>query len=118
MKRIVTVVLFVLVAVGAVHAAETSLVGGDRPIQTFAPNGILTRLLTVNSTTIDLSLYSMFGVYTPAATTCFMRMMPTTAKGAHVAATVPVTTWTIRAKNPATPYLNVSGCTAGYVQIQ
>lgn len=118
MKRLVTVALFILVMVVPAYGAETSLVGGDRPIQTFAPNGVLTQLLTVNSTTIDLSLYSMFGIYTPTSTTCYMRMMPTTAKGAHVAATVPVTTWTLRAKNPATPFLNLSGCTAGYVQIQ
>lgn len=118
MKCLITAALIILIAAGMARAAETSLVGGDRPIQTFAPNGTLTQLLTINSSTVDLSAYSMFGVYTPTSTTCFMRMMPTTAKGARVAATVPVTTWTIRAKNPATSFLNLSGCAGGYLQIQ
>lgn len=79
----------------------------------FSPDGTFSTLLTVNSTTIDMTnnfIYSVIGV----AATCKLRLMPTTAKGSYVAFPVAAASWSTYVVNPATPFANLSGCTAGY----
>jgi hypothetical protein len=98
-------------------SAESSLVGGDRPVQTFAPNGTKVVSLSVNSSTTDMSYYVLFSAYS-ASGTCFIRLMATTAKGTNTQVPLPNTTWITLAKNPATPFVNMSGCVGGFLQRQ
>ena len=119
MKKLIIALLLASTAA----SAETTLVGGNVPIQAFAPNGTLSQLLTIASTTIDMTGYAQYAVYAASGTTCFKRLMPTSTKPANPATYVaspvlPVTTWIHRAKNPATPFVNMTGCTGGYVEIQ
>lgn len=91
---------------------------GD-PIQVFAPNGTTTTTLTVNSTTVDLTNYVIFEVESGSGTTCNIRLMPTSSKGAYKQTVLRTAgTLYIRAKNTATPFLNMSGCTAGSYTLQ
>lgn len=103
-----------------VFAAESDLIGSK--VQTFAPNGSLTQTLTVNSATVDMSSNVLWSLYTPASTTCYYRLMPSALTGANKTAyknaLIPVSTHVIRAKNPNTPFINMSGCTAGYLERQ
>jgi hypothetical protein len=112
----------------AIAFAGMALAGGDLqrtsgnfanqvPVQFFAPDGTATTALSVASVTVDLSNYILYGVYS-ASGTCLKRLMPTSAKGAYVASPVPNTLWHIRAKNAATPFLNLSGCVGGFLQKQ
>lgn len=109
------IIAFIFAATAA-FAVESSLVGGNLPIQTFAPDGTTTAKLTVNSQTVDISsnaLYAVFG----GATTCRVRTMPSSTKSG-VVSPVRYQDWTIRAKNPATPYINFTGCKNGFWQRQ
>jgi hypothetical protein len=87
------------------------------PIQFFAPDGTATQSLSVASKTVDLTGYIMYAIWS-ASGTCYDRLMPTSAKGSYIATPIPNTTWHIRAKNGATPFLNVSGCVGGYLKLQ
>jgi hypothetical protein len=88
-------------------------------IQMFAPNGTTTTTLTVASTTVNLANYIMFSVESGSGTTCNIRLMPTLAKGAYAQTVLRVAgTRFDRAKNSATPFLNMSGCTAGSYSLQ
>jgi len=98
-------------------AVESSLVGGDRPVQTFAPDGTFAQALSIATMTTDMSNRVLYSVYSGSGT-CFLRTMPTAAKGAYVKVAMPNTTWVTLAKNPATPFVNLSGCVAGYLQAQ
>jgi len=89
------------------------------PVQIFAPNGTTTTALAVTSTTVDLTNYVMFGLESGSGTTCYMRMMPTSATGTYARTLVRIAgSQIIRAKNPATPFVNFSGCTAGSYTLQ
>lgn len=111
MKKIFITIAALLAFTTFAHA-ESTLVGGSRPIQTFAPDGTLTATLSVNSSTADLSAYALFSVYSGSGT-CFMRLMPTSAKSTYTSVPIPNTTWVTFAKNPVTPFVNMSGCVAG-----
>ncbi len=88
-------------------------------IQTFAPNGTTTTPLTVYSTTVDLSNYIMYTVESGSGTTCYVRLMPTSAKGSYARTLLRTAgTFYTRAKNNASPFLNMSGCTAGSYTLQ
>lgn len=88
-------------------------------IQMFAPNGTTTTALTVVSTTVDLRNYIMYGIESGSGTTCYVRLMPTSSKGSYVQTLLRTAgTHHIRAKNTATPFLNISGCTAGSYTLQ
>jgi hypothetical protein len=88
-------------------------------IQMFAPNGTTTTTLTVASKTVDLTNYIMFSVESGSGTTCNVRLMPTSAKGAYAQTVLRVAgTRFDRAKNSATPFVNFSGCTGGSYSLQ
>lgn len=82
-----------------------------KDIQGAAPNGYLSQVLTVNSTTIDMSSNLWWGMYAPTA--CKFRLLPTTAKAAYPAFTMPATTLTGFLVNKNTKFVNFSGCTSG-----
>ena len=121
MKRLILVAVM-LIAVNAFASGDLSRVSsalqfGGQPVQVFAPE--VTTALTVNSVTIDLSNYIMYAVNPLAVATCYMRLMPTSTKSAtYIQAQIPANGWTIRAKNYTNPFLNMSGCTGGYLQKQ
>lgn len=117
--------LFAILAIAAAAFAGGDLARTDgrfvnqAAIQTFAPDGTTTTTLTVASTTVDLSNYIMYGVESGSGTTCNIRLMPTSAKGAYKQTVLRTAgTHFLRAKNAATPFLNMSGCTAGSYTLQ
>jgi hypothetical protein len=87
------------------------------PVQVFAPDGRLAYSQGVASTTYDLTKNLMYGIYSGSGT-CYTRQMATSANSGATQVLMSNTTWHIRAKNNNTPFVNFSGCTAGYVQIQ
>lgn len=89
-----------------------------KTVQTFAPDGTATTTLTVVRTAADFSSRTLWSIYTPASTTCYYRLLPTAASTRGTQQLIPVSTHIIRAKNPATPFANFSGCTAGYYEAQ
>ena len=88
-------------------------------VQMFSPDGSQTQTLSVASKTVDMTHYVMYGVYS-ASGTCYQRLMPlsTSTKASYTPVPIPNTLWHIRGKNTATPFLNMSGCVGGYVQLQ
>jgi hypothetical protein len=121
MKRIL-IIAFLLASTVTAFAIESSLVGGDKPVQAFAPNGALSAITSVNSSVLDLSENVQWALYSGSGT-CFYRSMPTNIpktsyRGAYLKVPVSNTTWHIRAKNPATPFVNISGCVAGFTERQ
>lgn len=81
-------------------------------IQGFAPNGLESAVLTVNSTTYDMSNTIAFSVYSPVD--CRIRFMATSAKTGSVSEPVISGAWDVFVVNRNTPFVNLSGCTAGY----
>lgn len=85
--------------------------GSGNIVQMFAPTGIRTQILTVNSTIIDMSKDVMWEIYSPTA--CKVKILPTNAKGTYPNLTIPVTTRIQRGVNKSTPFINFTGCTNG-----
>ena len=110
MKRLIVLAL-VLVATSAFAVSEPEKRGGI-PIQGFAPNASYQQILTVASTTIDISDNLWWGIYAPTA--CKYRLMPTSAKGTYPQFTVPATSpMGMVIHRASTSFLNLSGCTSG-----
>lgn len=115
MKKIIvlTLVLFA-VPVFAISDLEKRASG---TIQGAAPNASLSQILTIASTTIDVSENLWWGLYAPTA--CKYRLMPTSAKGSYPQFTAPADIETSRVINRAsTKFLNLSGCTLGELSRQ
>jgi hypothetical protein len=87
----------------------------QQPIQFFAPQ--LAYAGTVASTTYDLSKNLLYSVYS-ASGTCYIRTQATSTTAGQTQALLPNTVIHIRAKNYATPFVNLSGCVGSYVQVQ
>lgn len=87
-------------------------------VQIFGP-GSTVDTLSVNKSTVDLSNYIMYGIYS-ASGTCFARLMPlsTSTQASYTQVPIPNTTWHVRAINPSARFLNMSGCVGGFVQKQ
>jgi len=81
------------------------------PIQGFAPNGLLSALLTVNSTTVNASDFLAISIYTPVAAK--VRFMATTSKTGSVSHTLSADQRTTFVVNRTTPFVNISGATGG-----
>jgi hypothetical protein len=110
--------IFLLLLIPAIaFALEAQLPGGNKPIQTFAPDGTYASTLTTPNRTVNLADNNMFSVYSVSGT-CMMRLMPTTTRAPHVPVLIPNGVWHTYAKNPATPFVNLSGCVTGYLQRQ
>lgn len=118
MKKSLTIMAVLLALASTTFAAGFLERDGDAVrVQVFAPNGNFGQALTVNSVTLDLTNALMYGVYAPGAG-CKIRLMDSTTKNGHYASTSIAATWTVRAVNRATPFLNLSGCTTGEVVVQ
>lgn len=125
MKKLLTVIVSILAGIlfcGLVYGAGelAAPTRGTQPSQTFAPEGSLTTTLTVVKTTTDLTGKIMYNIQTPTGTTCLYRLMPTSTstQATYKRVTVPVVTNVTRAVNRTTPFLNLSGCTAGTLELQ
>ena len=104
--------------------SSVSFAGGDltsdskgRAVQGFSPDGRFSQILTINSTTFDLSNKLSYSVYTESAG-CKVRIMPTSDKGSNKQTTVPANNEYFRVVNNATPFVNLSGCTSAELQLQ
>jgi len=86
--------------------------GNTKEIQGFAPNGLYSAALTVNSTTYDLNSFLAISIYAPAD--CKIRLMATSSKAGSVSEPILGGQWNTIIVNKATPFANVSGCTSGY----
>ena len=118
MKTLVLVICMVLMASIASAAGTMIKDTSKTPVQAFAPDGTLSATLTVNSTWKSMAgkLYWLINV--PTVATCKVRLAPTQAKGAYPQFTVPAATPTGRGVNPATLFVNYSGCTDAEYQVQ
>jgi hypothetical protein len=126
MKYLLTIIAVLALAVSA-YATDLARVpfpilsGPNSPaaIQFFAPDGSLTKTLSVASQTISLPGYILYGAYSGSGT-CFKRLMPlsTSTKALYTQVPVPNALWHVRAVNVNTPFANFSGCVGGFVQIQ
>jgi len=85
-------------------------------IQGAAPNGAKITLLTVASTTVDMTDDVWWNLY--AGTACKYRIMDTTDRTGHLQQTAPVNVSTSRIVNKNSPFINFSGCTNGELQRQ
>lgn len=116
MKKIFLAILVVCCAATAFAAKANMPVDGlGIRVNEFAPSGKKSVLLTVNSQTINATDDLHYSVYSPTA--CSFRLMSTQTK-AGIKHTLPANATTTRAVNPASPYLNFSGCTSGELQRQ
>lgn len=116
MKKLIILALM-LVATTSFAGGTIEKDGKGNVFQGFAPNGILAQLLTVVSTTVDMTSYAAYVLYPPSAG-CKVRQMATTAKGANIQTIQPATTWIVKTVNRSTPFVNMSGCTAAELHIQ
>lgn len=108
MKRLILITLALLCLAGIAAASQSLVNSSNAPVQDFAPDGTLSAAVTGNvSTTTDLSNNIKYGIYCGSASK--MRLMPTSAKGTYPQHSIPASTWIVRTRNPATPFLNISG---------
>lgn len=114
MKKLIIALIFIPSLALAGGAFQTD--DNSRPIQGAAPNGLLSQILTIASTPINLVGKMWWSITSPTA--CKYRLTPTTAKGAYPQFTVYADTPTGWVVNSNTPFLNLSGCTNGQLSIQ
>ena len=119
MKKIALVVTLIAVLSVYAFAGPLSQDGGGSAIQIHAPNGTLSTALTVNDVTKDLTKVSVYSIYSPTAG-CQMRLKKTaaTSKALTVKEPLVISGMNTFAKNPATPFVTISGCTAGIYRAQ
>lgn len=116
MKKLI-LVTFIMAAMTAVtaFAGNGGTLEKDQNVQLIqgaAPNGFLSQILTVNSTTIDMRTNLWWGMYTPSTTaTCKFRILPSTSKGSYPAFTAPGGERVAYVVHNLTRYVNYSGCT-------
>jgi hypothetical protein len=118
MKRraMIAACLLCLLAVTMGYAATTGEQlqregGNNTPVQHPAWNGTKTALLTAASTIIDCTKDLFYSVYSSAA--CYERLLPsaTANKALYPKVPIPANAWQPPSiVNPATPYVNYSGC--------
>jgi len=108
MKSILMAFLVLLVAASA-YAALSGYAG-------LAPNGKKDSALTVNSVVINMTNDIEWNAYVPSTTTtCTFKTMSTaTRRGTNKP--VPGAAWMGRKVNSATPFINFTGCTAGFLE--
>lgn len=88
---------------------------GQSVVQFFAP--LSAAALSVASSTTNMTNYILYKVTAGASGTCYMRVSPASAKtGTQVL--IPASTTHTFAKNVDAKFVNFSGCTSGYLQLQ
>jgi len=109
-KLIITAILLSALTASAAGFLEKDA-SNQTVIQGFAPNGLFSSLLTVNSTTINGTGYLAFQVYSPVA--CKIRFMATSSTTGSVSQTIEASERLTFVVNKATPFFNISGATGG-----
>jgi len=114
MKTLLIVILTCMLAASAFASGDLARVSsalqfGGQPAQFFAPE--VTTVLTVNSTTVDMTNYILYAVNPLAVATCYERRMPAanSVKANYPLSQFPVSTVHIRAKSYVVPFVNFSG---------
>ena len=116
MKKLITLAL-VLMATAAFAGGTLERDGSNSAIiQGYAPDGLKSQILTVNSTTIDMTNDLYWSLY--STTACKFRQMPTSAKGAYPQFTVPASERIGFVVHKNTKFVNYSGCTSGELNRQ
>jgi hypothetical protein len=116
LRSIVTVAVLCL-AVSSYSATPPLETDGNRNgVQGAAPNGLLSQILTVGSTTFDLSDNIWWGIYSPVA--CKYRLMPTSAKAAYPQFTILAGERLGVVRHKFTKFVNYSGCTGAELSRQ
>lgn len=115
MKKLI---IFAILALATTAFASPLLLkdSNNNPVQGVAPDSAKISLLTVASTTIDMTDDLWWGLYTPTA--CKYRIMDTSAVAGHNQQTAPVNTLTSRYLKRGSGFINFSGCTNGELQRQ
>jgi len=111
--KTVIVMVFLVFSVSLAFASGSLEVDSKHgmPIQGFAPNGLYSGLLTVNSITIDGTTRMALDIYSPIDAK--IRLMATTSKTGSVSHTLIGGQRTTIIINRATPFVNISGATGG-----
>lgn len=114
---------FILIGLCLLLASNVFAANGDpgtfnqgQIVQGFAPNGLSSTVLTVASVTYDMKAYAAFSVYAPADG--FIRFMTSTSKVGSIQEPVEVGHWNTFVVNKATPFVNFSGMTSGFLRRQ
>lgn len=116
MKKIIIAVLVTLAAASAFALTPLPGTDGNRGnITTFAPNGTKNVTTTVVSVTTDMRNDAQWTFY--GMSTCKYRAMATATKSGTTNK-LPAATFVTRAVNPATPFINLTGCKSGELQRQ
>lgn len=116
MKNIVIAAGITLIAASAFALTPLPGTDGNRGnVTTFAPNGTKNVSTTVNSVTTDMRSDTAWTFY--GMSTCKYRAMASATKSG-TQNTLPAAIFVNRAVNPATPYINMSGCKSGELQRQ
>ena len=110
MKKLI-IIMIVLASCNAFAAGVLQRDMGLAPVQMAAPNPYESQLLTVYSTTIDVSANIGWVLYSPTA--CKFRVLPTSAKSTFPAFTAPALATTSQAVHTNTKFANFSGCASG-----
>lgn len=110
MKTLIIALLLVATAAFAKGPLEKDT-RYNTPIQGFAPNGLVSVLLTVAGTTVDAGSLLAIAVYSPID--CKVRFMATTSKTGSVSHTLLGGQRTTFVINRTTPFVNLSTCTGG-----
>lgn len=109
------IILCLILAATTVNAGGSLETASGTPVQGFAPNGLYSALLTVNSVTYNLlNTFTAFSVYCPADAK--MRLMTSTDKTGSISETIPGGSYHTLVVNRNTPFVNISGCTSGILR--
>lgn len=117
MKAIVLAVIVAVMCLSFVAWAKTELPkdGQKTKIMVHAPVAGSEQILTVNSTTVDMSSNISWGIYSPVD--CSYRTMSTATK-AGIQKTIPAGAWHVRGVREGSAFSNYSGCTGAQLERQ
>jgi len=117
--KIVTLLIMCMILCLAVMAwagrAELAKDGKSTKLEGHAPTAGKGQILTIASTTIDMSDDISWGLYTP--TDCSYRTMSTSTRSG-IQKTIPAGAWHVRVVSAGSAFTNFSGCTAAQLERQ
>jgi len=112
--------LLVLCFIAATASADPLTIYNTVPVQGFAPNGLYTELLTVNSKTINLNTAcsgsKCLAISTYAPADYIIRLTATTSKTGSVSDVGLGGMWNTIVYNKNTPFAHISSATSGRVR--
>jgi len=115
MKKIIIVALVLAASIAYAASPLPGTDGNRGNVTTFAPNGSKDGTTSKVSTTVDMRNDAKWIFY--GMSTCSYRAMPTSTKSGSLRK-LPAATYIERGINPATPFINFTGCKSGEYQRQ